>query len=255
MTDFTDTEMMIKVAADQLEDGSKTFVGVGLPVLAANLAGRTHAPNLITLYEGGIYRRTPSEAVAFTIDDPVLCSGADYTADIYTVMGAQNRGEIDYSFLGGAQVDKYGNLNSTCIGSFEDPDERIYVTGSGGANDMGSTMNNGIIIMPHSPRKLVEDVDFVTTPGYLDGPGAREEAGLSDGGPHCIITTKGLLYFDEDTKEAYLQAYYPGESVEEIKQETGWDLKVADDVYEMEEPSEHELKLLREEIDPEGLYL
>jgi glutaconate CoA-transferase subunit B len=253
--DYTETEMMIKVAADQLENGSSAFVGIGLPVLAANLASRTHAPDLKTFYEGGIYRRTPPEALAFAIDDPVLTSGADYTADIYTTMGAHYRGDIDYSFLGGAQVDKYGNVNSTVIGDFEDPENRIYLTGSGGANDMGSTMNNGIYIVPHDPRKLVDSVDFLTTPGYLDGPGAREEAGFSDGGPHCIITTKGLMFFDDETKEAYLQAYYPGEDIDNIKENTGWDLDIADDVYELDEPSQEEVRLLREEIDPQGMYI
>lgn len=255
--DYSPAEMMVVKAAEQLEDGAVTFVGVGLPVLAANLAGKTHAPRLISAYEGGFLRGTPSPSVAFAIDDPVLATGADMTGDMHATMSMMYRGEVEYAFLGGAQVDKYGNINSTGIGDFDDNREEFkYIVGSGGANDMGSNGHKTIIMMPHTPKKLVEEVDFLTTPGYLDGPGSREEVGLPpDTGPETVITTKGILKFDEETKEAYLQAHYPGEDIEEIKRQTGWDLDVADDVYEVEPPRGEQLELLREDIDPEGLYL
>jgi len=152
-------------------------------------------------------------------------------------------------FLSGSQVDKYGNINTTVIGDYHNPKSRL--PGSGGANPIGSLAKRVIIIALHDSRRLAERVDFITTPGYIDGPGARERWGLPAGtGPSAIITNKAILRFDPESKEAYLASYHPGSSVEEVVRLTPWKLKVADDVHETEPPRREELRVLREILDP-----
>jgi glutaconate CoA-transferase subunit B len=158
-------------------------------------------------------------------------------------------GHVDVGFLSGSQVDKFGNINTTAIGDYAAPKSRL--PGSGGANSIGSLARKVLIIALHDKRRLVDRVDFVTTPGYIDGPGGRERWGLpADTGPSVIITNKGVMRFDPETREAYLVTYHPGNSIDEIVENTGWDLKVADDVGETEPPSAEELRVIREVIDP-----
>jgi glutaconate CoA-transferase subunit B len=158
-------------------------------------------------------------------------------------------GWVDVGFLSGSQVDKYGNINTTCIGAYDSPKSRL--PGSGGANPIGSLVKRVLIIALHDTRRLSERVDFITTPGYIDGPGARERWGLPpDTGPRVIITNKAVLRFDDKTKEAYLATYHPDSSVDEVRKNTPWDLKVADDVHETEPPRTEELRVIREVLDP-----
>jgi len=158
-------------------------------------------------------------------------------------------GMVDVGFLSGSQVDKFGNINTTVIGDYNNPTSRL--PGSGGANPIGSLAKRTLIIALHDKRRLAKKVDFITTPGYIDGPGAREKWGMpKESGPACIITNKGVMRFDNDTCEAYLASYHPDSSVEEIRELTPWDLKVADDVHETKPPTKAELVAIREVLDP-----
>jgi glutaconate CoA-transferase subunit B len=169
-------------------------------------------------------------------------------------METATRGFIDYGFLGGAQIDPYGNLNSTVIGPHHDP--KVRLPGSGGANDVGSLCWQTIIIIRHSPRSFVPQVDFVTTPGYLTGPGARERAGLPPGtGPLYVVSTLALMGFDDDTKRMKLLKTQPGVTIEEVVTETGFELIIPSEVGSVEPPQEEELRILREEVDRERLYI
>jgi glutaconate CoA-transferase subunit B len=172
------------------------------------------------------------------------------TGGLVDVMGMFLQGGwVDVGFLAGSQIDKYGNINTTVIGKYEKPKNRL--PGSGGANPIGSLAKRVLIIALHNVRTLTEKVDFITTPGYLDGPGARERWGLPpDTGPQVIITNKAIMRFDKEIKEAYLESYHPGTSVDEVVKLTPWALKVSDDVCETEPPREDEIRVMREVIDP-----
>jgi len=250
--DYTLQELMVVVAARDLRDGEKVFVGIGIPQLAAVLAQRTHAPNLVLIYESGTIAAKPMRT-PLSIGDPTLTSGAGGIYNfIETFSYLLQRKFIDVGFLGGAQIDKYGNINSTVIGGYEQP--KVRLPGSGGGCDIAALARRFILISPHEKRRFVEKVDFVTSPGYLDHPAAREKLGLT-GGPSAAVTTMGVLRFDDATKEMYLDSHHPGVSIEQIKENTGWDLKISDSVKETEPPTEDQVTLLREKIDPEGYYL
>ncbi|NIR87144.1 CoA-transferase subunit beta [Candidatus Bathyarchaeota archaeon] len=250
--DYTLQELMVVVAARELRDREIVFVGIGIPQLAAVLAQRTHAPNLVLIYESGTIAAKPMR-MPLSIGDPTLASG---TAGIYnfieTFSYLLQRKFIDVGFLGGAQIDKYGNINSTVIGDYEQP--KVRLPGSGGGCDIAALAKRVIILTPHEKRRFVEKVDFITSPGYLDHPAAREKLGLT-GGPSAVVTTMGVLRFDDATKEMYLDSYHPGVSTEQIKENTGWDLILSPSVKETEPPTEDQVTLLREKIDPEGYYL
>ena len=252
---YTLFEMMVIAAAREIRDGETVFAGIGLPVLATAVAQKTHAPNACIIFESGGMKRGTPITLPVTVDDFGCFSGADAAQGMYASMAALGRGEIDVTFIGGAQVDKYGNVNSTVIGYIDKPETiKVILPGSGGACPMGCLGKRTIIIMPHEKRRLVEKLYHITTPGWLWGPGAREEVGLPpDRGPSCIITTMGILRFDPETKEAYLDAVYEGVSVEEVKANTGWDLKVAPELKVVPPPTDEELKALRE-TDPARIY-
>ena len=162
------------------------------------------------------------------------------------------RGFIDVGFVGGAQVDKFGNINSTVIGPYEKP--KVRLPGSGGGCEIAGLSRRIVIVTPHEKRRMVDRVDFITSPGFLSGSDTRERAGLK-GGPSAVITTMGVLRFDETTREMYLASYHPGLSVEQVKQNTGWDLRVSPDVKETEQPTVKEVEILRKELDPHGIFL
>ena len=185
-----------------------------------------------------------------SVGDPCLNPGAAMTGGLVNVMGMfLQGGHVDVGFLSGSQVDKFGNINTTAIGEYSSPKSRL--PGSGGANSIGSLARKVLIIALHDRRRLVDRVDFITTPGYIDGPGAREKWGLSPGtGPSAIITNKAVLRFDSETREAYLVSHHPGNTVEEIVENTGWELRVPDDVKETMPPTAEELRVIREVIDP-----
>jgi glutaconate CoA-transferase subunit B len=246
-------ELTICLAARLMEDGTTTFIGTGIPMLAASLAQKMHAPNLVPIFEfggtGALLEQLPlAVGERRTFHRAVAASG------ICDIMETAARGFIEYGFLGGAQIDPYGNLNSTVIGDYWSP--RVRLPGSGGANDVGSLCWRTIIIIRHDRRHFVEKVDFITTPGYLTGPGAREEAGLPPGtGPYRVVTNLAVLGFDEDTKRMKLLATNPGVTVEQVVENTGFELIIPDEVSQNPPPSAEELRILREEVDKERLYI
>ncbi len=248
---YTKTDLMICVAARLFQDGTMAFIGTGIPMLAAALATKTVAPNLVPVFEfggtGAILEKLPrAVGESRTFHKGLVASG------ICDTMETAQRGFIDYGFLGGAQIDVYGNLNSTTIGDHDHP--RARLPGSGGGNDVGSLCWMTVAIMQHEKRRFVPKVDFITTPGYLSGPGAREAAGLPRGsGPINVVSTLALMDYDRDTRRMRLVATHPGVTVEEVVANTGFELLIADHICENAPPSVEELRLLREEIDPERL--
>lgn len=252
--DYNPSELLICSASRLMEDETTAFIGTGIPMLAASLAQRRQAPNLIPVFEfggmGAILEDLPmAVGEARTFHRGLSASG------ICDTMETAARGFIDYGFLGGAQIDPYGNLNSTVIGPVHHP-PKVRLPGSGGANDVGSLCWRTIIIIRHSRRSFVEHLDFCTTPGYLTGPGAREAAGLPPGtGPLYVVSTLALLGFDDATKRMKLLATQPGVTVEQVIAETGFELLLADPVASNPAPSAEELRILRDEVDRQRLYI
>lgn len=250
---YSKTELMICVAARLFEDSTTCFIGTGIPMLAAMLASKTTAPNIVPVFEfgglGAILEELPrAVGEARTFHKGISALG------ICDTMETAQRGFIDYGFLGGAQIDPYGNLNSVVIGDHDRP--KVRLPGSGGGNDVGSLCWQTIAIMQHDARRFVPQVDFVTTPGYLSGPGAREAAGLPRGtGPMAVVSTLALMDFDPDTCRMRLKSLHPGVTVDEVTASTGFDLVIPQEVGQNAPPSTEELRLLREEIDPTGFYI
>ncbi len=250
--DYIKPELMACCGAREIRDGDVVIVGTGFPTISASIAKHTHAPRTMLMQESGVYDARPRRP-ALSVGDPCLNPGAAMIGGLTDVMGMFLQGGwVNVGFLAGSQVDKYGNINTTVIGDYDRPKSRL--PGSGGANPIGALAQRVIIIALHNTRRLAEKVDFITTPGYIDGPGTRERWGLpKNTGPSLIITNKALLRFDPDSKEACLASYHPGSSIDEVVASTPWDLKVADDVHETEPPRAEELKALRERIDTIGL--
>ena len=250
--DYIKPELMACCGAREITNGDLVIVGTGFPTVAANIAKYTHAPRAMMMQESGVYDARPKRP-ALSVGDPCLNPGAAMIGGLADIMGMFLQGGwVNVGFLAGSQVDRYGNINTTVIGDYHRPKSRL--PGSGGANPIGALAERVIIIALHDTRRLADKVDFITTPGYIDGPGARERWGLPEKtGPSIIITNKALLRFNEQTKEAYLASYHPGNSVEEVLELTPWDLKVSNDVHETEPPRAEELKALREIVDPLGL--
>lgn len=250
---YSPTEFMICVAARLFEDGSTCFIGTGIPMLAASLAQRLYAPDLIAIFEfggtGAILEDLPlAVGEARTFHRALAASG------ITDIMETATRGFVDYGFLGGAQIDPYGNLNSTVIGNYDHP--KVRLPGSGGGNDVGSLCWRTIALMRHDRRRFVETCDFVTTPGYLTGPGAREEAGLPPGtGPMAVITGLAQMGFNRETYRMQVDALAPGVTLSKVQENTGFAIEASDEIEEIEPPTMEELRVLREEIDPTGLYI
>lgn len=250
--EYTPTELLACVAARLLENGRSIFVGTGLPMVAAMLAQRTHAPNLLVIFEGGgIGPQIPLLPVS--VGDSRTFHRAVAASSMHDVMSLLQNGYIDYGFLGAAAIDAYGNINTTVFGDWEHPTTRL--PGSGGANDIGSLCWRTIVIMRQSQRRFLERLPFITTPGYITGPGARETAGLPIGsGPYRVITQLGVYGFDEESKHMTLLARHPGVTLEEIQANSGFPIRVAEDVGETEPPTPQEQRILRE-IDPTGMVI
>jgi glutaconate CoA-transferase subunit B len=250
---FSSAELMIVNAARLLQDGEVVFVGVGQPNLACNLAKRTHAPGLVMIYEAGVIGAEPAR-LPLSIGDPTLVSGALSVVSMYDIFAYYlQRGNVDVGFLGGAQIDRYGNINATIIGDdYTRP--KVRLPGSGGAQEIAAWANRCYVMTPHQKRRFPEKVDFLTSAGYLDGRSTREAAGLRGKGPVAVVTDLGLLEPDE-TGELVLTALHPGKSAREAIDNTGWPLKAASNMRTTEPVTARELKILREELDPEGNYI
>lgn len=250
--EYTKPELIACCGAREIKDGDVVLVGTGFPTMSANIARYIHAPNARLMQESGVFDAQPKRP-ALSVGDPCLNPGAAMIGTLLDIIGAFLQGGwVDVGFLSGSQVDKYGNINTTAIGDYHNPKSRL--PGSGGANPIGSLAKRVIIIALHDTRRLADRVDFITTPGYIDGAGARERWGLPPGtGPEVIITNKAVLRFDKSTGEAYLATYHPDTSIDEVRQNTPWDLKVADDVRETEPPTAEELRVLREVLDPKRM--
>jgi glutaconate CoA-transferase subunit B len=250
---YSSTELMIVNAARLLRDGDVVFVGVGQPNLACNLAKRTHAPNLVMIYEAGVIGAEPAR-LPLSIGDPTLVSGALSVVSMYDIFANYlQRGNVDVGFLGGAQIDKYGNINATLIGAdYAHP--KVRLPGSGGAQEIAAWANRCYVMTPHQKRRFPEKCDFITSAGFLDGQGGRERAGLRGRGPRAVVTDIGLLEPDE-TGELTLTALHPGKTVEHALANTGWALKTAGDLRVTEPVTEEELRILRQDLDPTGIYL
>ncbi len=242
-------ELMICCAARALEDGRTVAVGTGVPCAAAMLAQRTASPNLVILFEaGGIAPQLPTMPISVG-DSRTFYRGVMATS-MADVMEAAQRGFIDYTFLGGAQIDPYGNLNSTMIGGdYARP--RVRLPGSGGANDLASLCWRVLVVTNHDRRRFVDKLDFITTPGYLTGPGAREAAGLPPGtGPYRVITDLAVLGYHESTRRMEILSLHPGITLEQIRQATAFELGIREPLLSTPPPNDNELRILREEVDP-----
>lgn len=249
VNDYIKPELMACCGAREIKENDVVIVGTGFPTMSANIAKYLHAPNAVMMQESGVIDAQPKRT-ALSVGDPCLNPGAAMIGGLVDIMGMLLQGgQVDVGFLSGSQVDKFGNINTTAIGSYDNPNSKL--PGSGGANPIGSLAKKTLIIVQHDPRRLVDKVDFITTPGYIDGPGTREKWGMEPGtGPEVIITNKGVLKFDAVTKEAYLASYHPGNSIEEIIEHTPWDLNVAENIHETSPPTIDELRVMREILDP-----
>ncbi len=242
-------ELMICCAARLLENGRTVAVGTGVPCAAAMLAQRTHAPDLVILFEaGGVAPQLPTMPIS--VGDSRTFHRAVMATSMADIMEACQRGMIDYTFLGGAQIDAYGNLNSTLIGNdYQKP--KVRFPGSGGANDLASLCWRILVVTNHDPRRFVEKVDFLTTPGYLTGPGAREAAGLPPGtGPYRVITDLAVLGYHEQSCRMEILSLHPGVTREQVLKATGFALGVREPLELTSSPTATELRILREEVDP-----
>jgi glutaconate CoA-transferase subunit B len=249
---YTASEMMIAVAARVLKEVRTVFVGVGLPNIACNLARFTVAPDLELIYESGVYGARP-ERLPLSIGDPTLVSGALSVVSMTDLFGLYLQGGlVEVALLGGAQIDRYGNLNSTVIGDYEKPTTRL--PGSGGACEIATNAQRTFMIMRLKRRAFVEKLDFCTSPGYVKGGDSRACLGLHGGGPELVISDKAILNFANVEREMQLSALYPGVTAKDVQAEVGWPLRLADVIEEVAAPSAEELRLIREEVDPLGMY-
>jgi glutaconate CoA-transferase subunit B len=249
--EYTASELMTVNAARLLRDGDVVFVGVGLPNLACNLARRTHAPNLLMIYEAGVVGARPNR-LPLSIGDPTLVSGSTLVCSMYEIFSLYlQRGNVDVGFLGGAQIDRYGNINATVIGDYDQP--KVRLPGSGGSMEIAAWANRCYIITPHQKRRFPQRVDFRTSGGFLDGKHQRLESGVRGGGPQAVVTDLGIL--EPDTSgEMILTACHPGVMVDQVIANTGWNLQVSPQMRVTDLPSERELTILREELDPNRMY-
>lgn len=247
---YSPAELMVVAGSREIGDGDVVFVGMRLPLIAFALAKRMHAPNAVGFFENGVIRDTPSESLLYTMGDPPNIEGASMCCAMSTVMGLLQKGEVDLGYIGGAEVDRFGNINTSYAGRAGE--EFVKLPGSGGAADIASLAKRFVVIVDHNSRRLVERVAYVTSPGNGDGPGWRARQGLPRGGPSAIITTKAVLRFGEDG-EAYVASMHPGVGAADIRANTGWPVRFAPDCTTTPEPRDEELRVIRS-IDPTGFW-
>ncbi|MCW8836938.1 MAG: CoA-transferase subunit beta [Rhodospirillales bacterium] len=250
MNDYSTQELMIIAAAREIRDGEVVFVGMRLPIMAFGVARLTHAPNAVGLFECGLVRNEPAADMLYTMGDPPNQEGAAWAAGLIQVMGQLQGGHVDAGFIGGAEIDRFGNINTSYIGDFNNP--TVKLPGSGGAADIAAMAKRLLAIMNHESHRLVEKVSYVTSPGFLDGGDSRSRAGLG-GGPATVITDRAILRPHGPDNELHLASVHPGHSVEEIRANTGWDLGVIPGISETPPPNAAELAALHK-IDKEGFW-
>lgn len=249
---YNAAELVTVMSARALEDGKIVFGGAGMPLIACILAQKTHAPTLTILFEGGVIgpHVEPGKLPPST-NEQRCARKANMLLSITDILLLQQRGYVDYGFLGGAQIDQFGNLNSSFIG---DPDKpKVRLPGTGGANDIASLASKILVAMHHEKKRFVEKVDFITTPGYLQGGNSREEAGMLVGGIHQVITHLGLFDFDEKSRKMRVQALHPGIEMVQVAERTGFELLVPREIPVTKPPTDEELRILRE-LDPDKRY-
>src|SRR4051812_40708902 len=240
---------MVCAAAREIKDGELVFVGMRLPLIAFVVAKKTHAPNAVGIFENGVIRNSPASQLIYTMADPPNIFQATQTLDMLSVMALLQSGRVNLGFLGAAEVDRFGNLNSTQV---QGPRGMIRMPGSGGACDIASLAHRFVVLLEHKKERLPERVSFLTSPGNGDGPGWRKRVGLPRGGPSAAITTKAVLRFG-DSGEAYLASHHPGVRVDEVLANTGWDLRVSDHATETVAPNDAELAVIRD-YDKQGFW-
>ena len=245
---YTLNELMVVAAAREIKDREVVFVGMRLPLIAFVVAKKAHAPNAIGLFENGVVRATPSPELIYTMADPPNIKGATQCLDMLSVMSLSQSGRVSPGFLGAAEVDKYGNLNSTQV---QGKNGLVRLPGSGGACDIASLAHRFVALLEHARHRLPERVSYITSPGNGDGAGWRKRVGLPGGGPSAVITSKCVLRFGDDG-EAYLATAHPGVTVDDVVANTGWKLKVKD-VMPTAEPTTAELAAIRE-YDTKGFW-
>lgn len=246
-------ELMIVASAREIKDGDLVFAGVGNPTLGALLAAMTHAPNAIIATESGSIGPSPKRVI-LGIGDNAGIENCTITGSLWRLFSDQQRGYVDLGMVGGAQVDRYGNLNSTAIfggGDYHTPASRL--PGSGGANDIASCANRTVISIPLQRRRFLERVDYITSPGYLEGGDSREKAGLKGGGPDAVITDKCIFRFHPRTKELMLTSVHPGVAVEDVQKEISWELALAEQIETTPVPTPEETRFINL-LDPGGIY-
>jgi len=252
--DYTLRELMAISAAREISNGDIVFCGTGISMVAAMAAKYLNAPDSVIFFETGAIDSTLEEIPMAVSDSRVMYKAAANGGllESFATMQNQITGKRVIGILGAAQIDKYGNLNSTCIGDYFRP--KIRFSGSGGACDVASFVSRCIIFMQHEKKKFPKKIDYLTSPGYLDGPGAREKAGLLDGGPTSVVTNMAVMGFDERTKEMYLSRYYPGITPQKILENMDFEVDVSR-AEEAKPPTAEELKILREKVDPQRIIL
>ena len=251
LSHYTANELMVCQAARQLRNGEVVFVGIGLPNLACNLARRLHAPELVLIYESGAVGAVP-ERLPISIGDPALVTNSVSVCSMFDIFNYYLQGGlIDVGFLQGAQIDRFGNLNTTVIGDYSRPDVRL--PGSGGACEIAILASRVLVIAPQSKRSFPARVDFITSPGFIDGPATRRKLGMPGQGPAMVITDLGCYEFEDG--EMVLTYLHPNCSVEQVSENIGWDVRVAKHLETTREPSAEELEIIRKKLDPQNLYI
>jgi glutaconate CoA-transferase, subunit B len=248
---YSASELMVCQAARQLRDGEVVFVGIGLPNLACNLARRLHTPNLVLVYESGAVGADPKR-LPISIGDPSLVTDSLSVCSMFDVFSYYLQGGlIDVGFLQGAQIDRFGNLNTTVVGDYLRPTVRL--PGSGGACEIAILAKRVFVIAPQTKRGFPGRVDFVTSPGFVDGPNVRDRLGMPGAGPAMVITNLGCYEFTEG--EMILTSLHPSCTVDDVRENTGWDIRIAQDVKTTDPPTDEELRIIRQDLDPNHFYI
>jgi glutaconate CoA-transferase subunit B len=251
--EFSSSEIMVTRAAKELKNREVIFVGIGLPNLACNLARRLQAPELTLIYESGAVGAVPTR-LPISIGDPCLVTDSISVCSMVEVFYYYLQGGlIDVGFLGGAQVDRFGNINSTVIGEYKHP--KVRLPGSGGACDISIHAKKIILILKQNKKTFTEKIDFITSPGFINSENPRKKHGIPGGGPVLVITDLGVYSFTSDTHEMILTEMHPGVSQEIIRENLSWDIKVSDSIKTTDSPTTRELKIIREDLDPDKIYL